>query len=143
MSALRESPEVLYGAASRCDLSADAASAAWPRRSASSTAGEQADEPNRSRLGGLSLFFGIFVTALASSSSRENGGCCWGRRSRQWSAPSTTSVSSRHGRKLEDSSSPPRLTPFFGVWIDHLTFPFSARRPARGVGVLVHSGSAP
>ena len=77
------------------------------------------------RLGGLALFFGIFVPALAFLElGRETRGVLLG-------AAVATVVGAiddfrvlAPGRKLAGQLVAAAIPPFFGVWIDHFTFPF-------------------
>ena len=77
------------------------------------------------RLGGLAIFFGIFVPALAFLElGRETRGVLLG-------AAVATVVGAiddfrvlKPGRKLAGQVVAAAIPPFFGVWIDHFTFPF-------------------
>jgi UDP-GlcNAc:undecaprenyl-phosphate GlcNAc-1-phosphate transferase len=77
------------------------------------------------RLGGLAIFFGIFVPALAFLElGRETRGVLLG-------AAVATVVGAiddfrvlKPGRKLAGQVIAAAIPPFFDVWIDHFTFPF-------------------
>ncbi len=77
------------------------------------------------RLGGLAIFFGIFVPALAFLDlGRETRGVLLG-------AAVATTVGAiddfrvlKPGRKLAGQVIAAAMPPLFGVWIDHFTFPF-------------------
>ena len=77
------------------------------------------------RLGGIAIFFGIFVPALAFLElGRETRGVLLG-------AAVATVVGAiddfrvlAPGRKLVGQFVAAAIPPFFGVWIDHFTFPF-------------------
>jgi UDP-GlcNAc:undecaprenyl-phosphate GlcNAc-1-phosphate transferase len=77
------------------------------------------------RLGGLAIFFGIFVPALAFLElGRETRGVLLG-------AAVATVVGAiddfrvlKPGRKLAGQVVAASIPPFFEVWIDHFTFPF-------------------
>ena len=77
------------------------------------------------RLGGIAIFFGIFVPALAFLElGRESRGVLLG-------AAVATVVGAiddfrvlRPGMKLAGQVVAAAIPPLFGVWIDHFTFPF-------------------
>src|SRR5687768_3885290 len=77
------------------------------------------------RLGGLAIFFGVFVPALAFLElGRETRGVLLG-------AAVATVVGAiddfrvlKAGRKLAGQIVAASIPPFFDVWIDHFTFPF-------------------
>ena len=103
-------------------------SAGWRGCSASSTAGERRrlNANPMPRLGGIAIFFGIFVPALAFLDARRRdarhparrGGRDRRRRDRRLPRARAGGGSSA-GR-----SSRPRSRRIFGVWIDRFTFPF-------------------
>ena len=141
MDALRDHPEVLYGAAVALLI----VILLTPAVGGMARLLGAVDRPERRRLnlnpiprlGGLSLFFGIFVPALAFLElGRETRGVLLG-------AAVATVVGAvddfrvlAPGRKLVGQLVAAGIPPFFGVWIDHFTFPFlgPVDLPA-GVGV--------
>ena len=77
------------------------------------------------RLGGLGLFLGMLVPALAFlAARRETGGSCSVRPSRRRSARSTTSAGSAWWAKLAGQVAAAAIPAGFGIWIDRFTFPF-------------------
>ena len=78
------------------------------------------------RLGGLALFLGMLVPALAFLHvGHETAGCCSAPRSPSRSASSTTSAASRGtGSSAGRSRRPRARATGFGVWVDRFTFPF-------------------
>ena len=77
------------------------------------------------RLGGIALFLGIFVPALAFLElGRETAASCSARPSR----PSVGAIDDFRGlrwwRKLGGQIVAAAIPPIFGVWIDRFTFPF-------------------
>ena len=129
MDALRDHPEVLYGAAVALLI----VILLTPAVGGMARLLGVVDRPERRRLnlnpiprlGGLSLFFGIFVPALAFLElGRETRGVLLG-------AAVATVVGAiddfrvlAPGRKLAGQLVAAGIPPFFGVWIDHFTFPF-------------------
>jgi UDP-GlcNAc:undecaprenyl-phosphate/decaprenyl-phosphate GlcNAc-1-phosphate transferase len=129
MDALREHPEVLYGAAVALLI----VILLTPAVGGMARLLGVVDRPESRRLninpiprlGGLSLFFGIFVPALAFLElGRETRGVLLG-------AAVATVVGAvddfrvlAPGRKLAGQLVAAAIPPFFGVWIDHFTFPF-------------------
>ena len=129
MDSLREHPEVLYGAAVALLI----VILLTPAVGGMARLLGVVDRPESRRLnlnpiprlGGLSLFFGIFVPALAFLQlGRETRGVLLG-------AAVATVVGAvddfrvlAPGRKLAGQLVAAGIPPFFGVWIDHFTFPF-------------------
>lgn len=129
MDALRDHPEVLYGAA----LALAIVILLTPAVGGMARLLGVVDRPDRRRLnvnpiprlGGIAIFFGIFVPALAFLElGRETRGVLLG-------AAVATVVGAiddfrvlRPGRKLAGQIVAAAIPPFFGVWIDHFTFPF-------------------
>jgi len=126
--ALRDNPEVLYGAA----LAILLVVLLTPAVGGMARILGVVDLPERRRLnanpiprlGGIAIFFGIFVPALAFLElGRETRGVLLG-------AAVATVVGAiddfrvlRPGRKLAGQIIAAAIPPFFGVWIDHFTFP--------------------
>jgi UDP-GlcNAc:undecaprenyl-phosphate GlcNAc-1-phosphate transferase len=129
MDALRDHPEVLYGAA----LALLIVILLTPAVGGMARLLGAVDRPDSRRLnvnpiprlGGIALFFGIFVPALAFLElGRETRGVLLG-------AAVATVVGAiddfrvlKPGRKLAGQVVAAAIPPFFGVWIDHFTFPF-------------------
>lgn len=129
MDALRDHPEVLYGAA----LALAIVILLTPAVGGMARLLGVVDRPESRRLnvnpiprlGGLAIFFGIFVPALAFLElGRETRGVLLG-------AAVATVVGAiddfrvlKPGRKLAGQVVAAAIPPFFGVWIDHFTFPF-------------------
>jgi UDP-GlcNAc:undecaprenyl-phosphate GlcNAc-1-phosphate transferase len=129
MDALRDHPEVLYGAG----LALVIVILLTPAVGGMARLLGVVDRPENRRLnvnpiprlGGLALFFGIFVPALAFLElGRETRGVLLG-------AAVATVVGAiddfrvlKPGRKLAGQVVAASIPPFFGVWIDHFTFPF-------------------
>ena len=129
MDALRDHPEVLYGAA----LALLIVILLTPAVGGMARLLGAVDRPERRRLnvnpvprlGGLAIFFGIFVPALAFLQlGRETRGVLLG-------AAVATVVGAiddfrvlKPGRKLAGQIIAASIPPFFGVFIDHFTFPF-------------------
>jgi UDP-GlcNAc:undecaprenyl-phosphate GlcNAc-1-phosphate transferase len=129
MDALRDHPEVLYGAA----LALLIVILLTPAVGGMARLLGVVDRPESRRLnvnpiprlGGLALFFGIFVPALAFLElGRETRGVLLG-------AAVATVVGAiddfrvlKPGRKLAGQVVAAAIPPFFDVWIDHFTFPF-------------------
>lgn len=129
MDALRDHPEVLYGAA----LALLVVILLTPAVGGMARLLGVVDRPDRRRLnvnpiprlGGIAIFFGIFVPALAFLElGRETRGVLLG-------AAVATVVGAiddfrvlRPGRKLAGQILAAAIPCFFGVWIDHFTFPF-------------------
>ena len=129
MNALRENPEVLYGAVVACVI----VILLTPAVGGMARLLGVVDRPGSRRLnvnpvprlGGLALFFGIFIPALAFLElGRETRGVLLG-------AAVATVVGAiddfrvlAPGRKLAGQLVAAAIPPFFGVWVDHFTFPF-------------------
>ena len=129
MDALRDHPEVIYGAA----LALLIVILLTPAVGGMARLLGVVDRPESRRLnvnpiprlGGIALFFGIFVPALAFLElGRETRGVLLG-------AAVATVVGAiddfrvlKPGRKLAGQVVAAAIPPFFGVWIDHFTFPF-------------------
>jgi UDP-GlcNAc:undecaprenyl-phosphate GlcNAc-1-phosphate transferase len=128
MDALRDHPEVLYGAGLACLI----VILLTPAVGGMARLLGVVDRPESRRLnvnpvprlGGLAIFFGIFVPALAFLElGRETRGVLLG-------AAVATVVGAiddfrvlKPGRKLAGQIVAASIPPFFGVWIDHFTFP--------------------
>jgi len=126
---LRDNPEVLYGAAVALLI----VILLTPAVGGMARLLGVVDRPERRRLnvnpiprlGGIAIFFGIFVPALAFLDlGRETRGVLLG-------AAVATVVGAiddfrvlKPGRKLAGQVVAAAIPPFFGVWIDHFTFPF-------------------
>lgn len=129
MDALRDNPEVLYGAALALLivilLTPAVGGMARLLGVVDRPEGRRLNVNPIPRLGGLAIFFGIFVPALAFLElGRETRGVLLG-------AAVATVVGAiddfrvlRPGRKLAGQVVAASIPPFFGVWIDHFTFPF-------------------
>ena len=129
MDELRANPEVLYGAA----LALAIVILLTPAVGGMARLLGVVDRPEARRLnpnpiprlGGLAIFFGIFVPALAFLElGRETRGVLLG-------AAVATVVGAiddfrilKPGRKLAGQVIAAAIPPFFDVWIDHFTFPF-------------------
>ena len=129
MDALRDHPEVLYGAISAFVI----VILLTPAVGGMALLLGVVDRPEARRLnpnpiprlGGIAIFFGIFVPALAFLElGRETRGVLLG-------AAVATVVGAiddfrvlAPGRKLAGQVVAAAIPPFFGVWIDHFTFPF-------------------
>jgi UDP-GlcNAc:undecaprenyl-phosphate/decaprenyl-phosphate GlcNAc-1-phosphate transferase len=129
MDALRDHPQVLYGAISAFVIVILLTPAVGGMaRLLGVVDRPEARRLNRNpipRLGGIAIFFGIFVPALAFLElGRETRGVLLG-------AAVATVVGAiddfrvlEPGRKLAGQFVAAAIPPFFGVWIDHFTFPF-------------------
>ncbi len=141
--ALRDNPEVIYGAA----LALLLVVLLTPAVGGMARLLGVVDLPERRRLnanpiprlGGIAIFFGIFVPALAFVElGRETRGVLLG-------AAVATVVGAiddfrvlAPGRKLAGQIIAAAIPPFFGVWIDHFTFPlFGAVDLPAAVGIPV------
>jgi UDP-GlcNAc:undecaprenyl-phosphate GlcNAc-1-phosphate transferase len=129
MNTLRDNPEVLYGAA----LALLIVILLTPAVGGMARVLGVVDRPEGRRLnlnpiprlGGIAIFFGVFVPALAFLElGRETRGVLLG-------AAVATVVGAiddfrvlKPGRKLAGQVIAAAIPPFFGVWIDHFTFPF-------------------
>jgi len=129
MNALRDNPEVIYGAVAAFVI----VILLTPAVGGMARLLGVVDRPESRRLnvnpiprlGGLALFFGIFVPALAFLElGRETRGVLLG-------AAVATVVGAiddfrvlKAGRKLAGQIVAASIPPFFDVWIDHFTFPF-------------------
>ena len=129
MDALRDHPQVLYGAISAFVI----VILLTPAVGGMARLLGVVDRPEARRLnpnpvprlGGIAIFFGIFVPALAFLElGRETRGVLLG-------AAVATVVGAiddfrvlAPGRKLAGQIVAAAIPPFFGVWIDHFTFPF-------------------
>jgi UDP-GlcNAc:undecaprenyl-phosphate/decaprenyl-phosphate GlcNAc-1-phosphate transferase len=129
MDALRDHPEVLYGAVAAFVI----VILLTPAVGGMARLLGVVDRPEARRLnpnpiprlGGLAIFFGIFVPALAFLElGRETRGVLLG-------AAVATVVGAiddfrilKPGRKLAGQVIAAAIPPFFDVWIDHFTFPF-------------------
>src|SRR5262245_28096728 len=129
MDTLRENPEVIYGAV----VAALIVILLTPAVGGMARLLGVVDRPearrlNRNpvpRLGGLAIFFGIFVPALAFLElGRETRGVLLGAAV----ATVVGAVDDFRGLdpvwKLAGQIVAAAIPPFFGVWIDHFTFPF-------------------
>ena len=129
MDTLRENPEVIYGAV----VAAVIVILLTPAVGGMARLLGVVDRPearrlNRNpipRLGGLAIFFGIFVPALAFLElGRETRGVLLGAAV----ATVVGAVDDFRGLdplwKLAGQIVAAAIPPFFGVWIDHFTFPF-------------------
>ncbi|MDQ3065759.1 MAG: undecaprenyl/decaprenyl-phosphate alpha-N-acetylglucosaminyl 1-phosphate transferase [Actinomycetota bacterium] len=128
MSVLRENPEVIYGAVAALVI----VILLTPAVGGMARLLGVVDRPEARRLnpnpiprlGGLAIFFGIFVPALAFLElGRETRGVLLG-------AAVATVVGAiddfrvlKPGRKLAGQVIAASIPPFFDVWIDHFTFP--------------------
>ena len=129
MDALRDHPQVLYGAISAFVIVILLTPAVGGMaRLLGVVDRPEARRLNQNpipRLGGIAIFFGIFVPALAFLElGRETRGVLLG-------AAVATVVGAiddfrvlAPGRKLAGQFVAAAIPPFFGVWIDHFTFPF-------------------
>jgi UDP-GlcNAc:undecaprenyl-phosphate/decaprenyl-phosphate GlcNAc-1-phosphate transferase len=129
MDALRDHPEVLYGAfAALLIVILLTPAVGGMARLLGVVDRPEARRLNRNpipRLGGVAIFFGIFVPALAFLElGDETRGVLLG-------AAVATVVGAiddfrvlKPGRKLGGQVIAAAIPPFFGVWIDHFTFPF-------------------
>ena len=129
MDALRDNPEVIYGAIAAFVI----VILLTPAVGGMARLLGVVDRPESRRLnvnpiprlGGIAIFFGIFVPALAFLElGRETRGVLLG-------AAVATVVGAvddfrvlKPGRKLAGQVVAAAIPPFFGVWIDHFTFPF-------------------
>ena len=129
MDALRDHPQVLYGAISAFVI----VILLTPAVGGMARLLGVVDRPEARRLnpnpiprlGGIAIFFGIFVPALAFLElGRETRGVLLG-------AAVATVIGAiddfrvlAPGRKLAGQFVAAAIPPFFGVWIDHFTFPF-------------------
>ena len=129
MDTLRDNPEVLYGAITAFVI----VILLTPAVGGMARLLGVVDRPDSRRLnvnpiprlGGIAIFFGIFVPALAFLElGRETRGVLLG-------AAVATVVGAiddfrvlRPGRKLAGQIVAASIPPFFDVWIDHFTFPF-------------------
>jgi UDP-GlcNAc:undecaprenyl-phosphate GlcNAc-1-phosphate transferase len=129
MDTLRDNPEVVYGFAAALVI----VILLTPAVGGMARLLGVVDQPgarrlNRNpvpRLGGIAIFFGIFVPALAFLElGRETRGVLLG-------AAVATVVGAiddfrvlKPGRKLAGQVLAAAIPPAFGVWIDHFTFPF-------------------
>jgi len=128
MDALRANPEVLYGAAAALAivilLTPAVGGMARLLGVVDRPEGRRLNVNPIPRLGGLAIFFGIFVPALAFLElGRETRGVLLG-------AAVATMVGAiddfrvlKPGRKLAGQVVAASIPPFFDVWIDHFTFP--------------------
>jgi len=129
MDALRDHPQVLYGAISAFVIVILLTPAVGGMaRLLGVVDRPEARRLNQNpvpRLGGIAIFFGIFVPALAFLElGRETRGVLLG-------AAVATVVGAiddfrvlAPGRKLAGQFAAAAIPPIFGVWIDHFTFPF-------------------
>jgi UDP-GlcNAc:undecaprenyl-phosphate GlcNAc-1-phosphate transferase len=129
VDALRDHPEVLYGAGLACLivilLTPAVGGMARLLGVVDRPEGRRLNVNPVPRLGGLAIFFGIFVPALAFLElGRETRGVLLG-------AAVATVVGAiddfrvlRPGRKLAGQVVAAAIPTFFGVWVDHFTFPF-------------------
>ena len=77
------------------------------------------------RLGGLALFLGIFVPALAFLPlGRDTRACCSAPPSPSPSERSTTSAGCAGSRSSRGQVLAAAVLTWFGVWVDRFTFPF-------------------
>ncbi len=129
MDALRENPEVLYGAVvAMLIVILLTPAVGGMARLLGVVDRPEARRLNRNpipRLGGLAIFFGIFVPALAFLElGRETRGVLLGAAV----ATVVGAVDDFRGLdpvwKLAGQIVAAAIPPFFGVWIDHFTFPF-------------------
>src|SRR5215213_2849046 len=129
MNALRDNPEVLYGSIAAFVivilLTPAVGGMARLLGVVDRPEGRRLNLNPVPRLGGLAIFFGIFVPALAFLQlGRETRGVLLG-------AAVATTVGAiddfrvlKPGPKLIGQVMAAAIPPFFGVWIDHFTFPF-------------------
>ncbi|MGH3072702.1 MAG: glycosyltransferase family 4 protein [Gaiellaceae bacterium] len=129
MDALRDHPQVLYGAVAALVivilLTPAVGGMARLLGVVDRPAARRLNRNPIPRLGGLAIFFGIFVPALAFLElGRETRGVLLG-------AAVATVVGAiddfrvlKPGRKLAGQVVAAAIPPFFDVWIDHFTFPF-------------------
>ena len=129
MNALRENPEVLYGAVVAFVI----VILLTPAVGGMARLLGVVDRPDSRRLnvnpiprlGGLALFFGIFVPALAFLElGRETRGVLLGAAVATVVGAIDDFRGLAPGRKLAGQLVAAAIPPFFGVWIDHFTFPF-------------------
>ena len=129
MDALRDHPQVLYGAISAFVI----VIVLTPAVGGMARLLGVVDRPEARRLnpnpiprlGGIAIFFGIFVPALAFLAlGRATAASCSAPPSRPSSARSTTSAASRRDASSRAQFVAAAIPPFFGVWVDHFTFPF-------------------
>jgi UDP-GlcNAc:undecaprenyl-phosphate GlcNAc-1-phosphate transferase len=129
MDALRETPEVLYGAIAACVI----VILLTPAVGGMARILGVVDRPESRRLnlnpiprlGGLAIFFGIFVPALAFLElGRETRGVLLGAAVATVVGAIDDFRGLKPGRKLAGQIVAASIPPFFGVWIDHFTFPF-------------------
>ncbi|HEY8103634.1 MAG TPA: MraY family glycosyltransferase [Gaiellaceae bacterium] len=141
MDALRDHPEVLYGAGLACLIVILLTPAVGGMARLLGVVDRPEDRRLNvnpiPRLGGLAIFFGIFVPALAFLElGRETRGVLLG-------AAVATVVGAiddfrvlRPGRKLAGQVVAASIPPFFGVWVDHFTFPlFGPVDLPAGIGI--------
>ena len=129
MDALRDHPEVLYGAITAFVivilLTPAVGGMARILGVVAHPEGRRLNLNPIPRLGGLAIFFGIFVPALAFLElGRETRGVLLGAAVATVVGAIDDFRDLRPGRKLAGQVVAAAIPPFFGVWIDHFTFPF-------------------
>jgi UDP-GlcNAc:undecaprenyl-phosphate GlcNAc-1-phosphate transferase len=129
MDALRETPEVIYGAIAACVI----VILLTPAVGGMARILGVVDRPERRRLnvnpiprlGGLAIFFGIFVPALAFLElGPETRGVLLGAAVATVVGAIDDFRGLQPGWKLAGQIVAASIPPIFGVWIDHFTFPF-------------------
>jgi UDP-GlcNAc:undecaprenyl-phosphate GlcNAc-1-phosphate transferase len=129
MDALRETPEVIYGAIAACVI----VILLTPAVGGMARILGVVDRPERRRLnvnpiprlGGLAIFFGIFVPALAFLElGPETRGVLLGAAVATVVGAIDDFRGLQPGWKLAGQIVAASIPPLFGVWIDHFTFPF-------------------
>jgi UDP-GlcNAc:undecaprenyl-phosphate/decaprenyl-phosphate GlcNAc-1-phosphate transferase len=129
MDALRDHPEVLYGAITAFVivilLTPAVGGMARILGVVAHPEGRRLNVNPIPRLGGLAIFFGIFVPALAFLElGRETRGVLLGAAVATVVGAIDDFRDLKPGRKLAGQVVAAAIPPFFGVWIDHFTFPF-------------------
>jgi UDP-GlcNAc:undecaprenyl-phosphate GlcNAc-1-phosphate transferase len=128
MDALRDHPEVLYGAIAAFVivilLTPAVGGMARILGVVAHPEGRRLNLNPIPRLGGLAIFFGIFVPALAFLElGRETRGVLLGAAVATVVGAIDDFRDLKPGRKLAGQVVAAAIPPFFGVWIDHFTFP--------------------
>ena len=129
MDALRDHPEVLYGAITALAivilLTPAVGGMARILGVVAHPEGRRLNVNPIPRLGGLAIFFGIFVPALAFLElGRETRGVLLGAAVATVVGAIDDFRDLKPGRKLAGQVVAAAIPPFFGVWVDHFTFPF-------------------
>ncbi len=128
MDALRDHPQVLYGAGLACLivilLTPAVGGMARLLGVVDRPEGRRLNVNPIPRLGGLAIFFGIFVPALAFLElGRETRGVLLGAAVATVVGAIDDFRGLRPGLKLAGQVVAASIPPLFGVWIDHFTFP--------------------